>query len=112
MPLTPLNKCFRSAITQRTLFFAVKWPKVPIWGPNQCFLGLNGQFVPPLPPFEVADKMYCMRLSPLNKSFSAAATKKHNFCSKMANVIISFASLINACYLTSPAVCLLNIRNE
>ena len=51
-PLIPFNKCFRAVTTKKTPSFAQKWPKIPILGPNQCFLGPGGQFVPPLPNFQ------------------------------------------------------------
>ena len=82
MPLNPFNKCFRAAATQKKPLFAKIGQKMPIFSSNQCFLGPDGQFVPPPPYFGTAGlkkRMCYMPWIPFNKCFSAATSKKKLF---------------------------------
>ena len=83
MPLTPFNNCFRTTTTKKTPFPLKNGNKMPIFTPNQCFLGPGGQFVPPVPYLEglgrKKQKLRSIPLNPINKCFRGVRTKKTLF---------------------------------
>ena len=104
MPLNPLDMCFRSATTQKTPFFAHKKvkndQKLPIWGPNQCLLGLGRQFEAPPTPFGgcwTENKASCMPLNAVDKCLRAAASRKTPFFAEHDQKVLIFSS--NQCFL-------------
>ena len=54
IPLKSFNTCLRAASAPKNTFLPENGETMPIFGPNQCFWGLGGQFVPPLPYFKAA----------------------------------------------------------